>query len=75
VLNNYPCGLNNLITENQCGLVVPKGNPVALADGLERLVNDNDSGMAMGWRGRVLAEEEFSRLRLSEAFVAVVTEL
>ena len=74
VLNNYPGWLSDLITENECGLAVPPGNPIAFADALESLAQDRSLGLAMGQRGRGLAEHEFSRSGLSEAFVAAVTQ-
>ncbi len=73
VVNNYPGWLSDLITENQCGLAVPPGNPMAFADTLERLVKDRALGKEMGRRGRAMAEREFSRSRLAEKFVSMIT--
>jgi hypothetical protein len=52
VLNNYPGQLSGLITENQCGIAVPPGNPVAFADTLGRMVHDRALGWGMRRRGR-----------------------
>ena len=38
MLNNYPGRLSELITQNLFGVAVALGNPVAIADTLERLV-------------------------------------
>lgn len=73
MVNNYPGWLSDLITENQCGLAVPPGNPMAFADALERLAKDRSFGETMGRRGRALAEREFSRSMLADKFVSTTT--
>lgn len=73
-LNNYPGWLSDLITENECGLAISPGDRVAFAEALERLAQGRSLGIAMGQRGRGLAERVFSRSELSEAFVAAVTQ-
>lgn len=42
VLNNYPGWLADMIEENELGVVVPPNNAKAFADGLIKLV-DNDN--------------------------------
>ena len=69
VLNNYPGWLAGLITEHQCGIVVPPGNPSAFADALQSLAADSAGRRAMGTAARHLAEREFARPRLAAEFV------
>ena len=73
VVNNYPGWLAGLITEHQCGVVVPPDNPVAFADALQRLAADSAACRAMGAAARGLAEKEFARPALAEQFVVTLT--
>ena len=70
VLNNYPGWLAGLIEENECGIAVPPGDPVAFADALESFADDREGGREMGRNGRALGESEFDRSMLSERFVS-----
>jgi glycosyltransferase involved in cell wall biosynthesis len=57
-----------MITEAQCGSVVPPGDPVALADVLERLASDPEGCRSMGAHARKLGESQFSRDALAARF-------
>ncbi|MCH8806620.1 MAG: glycosyltransferase family 4 protein [Planctomycetes bacterium] len=72
VLNNYPGWLAEMITERDCGCVVPPDDPVAFCDAVLRLRDHPEQGRQMGLRGRQLAEERFSRDRLGDEFVATL---
>jgi glycosyltransferase involved in cell wall biosynthesis len=72
VLNNYPGWLAQLINQNRCGFVVTADDPAAFADALERAANDRPALSAMGRAARALAERDFSRDRLADAFVALL---
>ena len=74
VLNNYSGWLSDLISANECGVAVPPKDPESFADALELLTRDRSLSVAMGLHGRVLAEREFSRVGLSQAFVTAITE-
>jgi glycosyltransferase involved in cell wall biosynthesis len=69
VLNNYPGWLADMIQEHRCGIVVPPDDPVAFADAVVRLRDQQDERRSMGQRARQLAERRFSRDRLGEMFV------
>lgn len=68
VVNNYPGWLAEMITEAQCGAVVPPGDPAALADALEAMAADPDACRRMGTNARKLGEERFSREALAAQF-------
>jgi glycosyltransferase involved in cell wall biosynthesis len=68
VVNNYPGWLAEMITEAQCGAVVPPSDPVALADALERLASDPEGCRSMGAHARQLGENQFSRDALATKF-------
>jgi glycosyltransferase involved in cell wall biosynthesis len=50
-------GLRDVVRHNLTGLLVPHGNPEALADGLTRLLSRESERMAMGAAARRHAEE------------------
>lgn len=69
VLNNYPGWLADMINENKLGVVVPPDNPEAFADGLIRLMDNEDFRRQCGKNARKFAEEKFSRDMLADHFV------
>ncbi len=73
VLNNYPGWLTELITEHQCGFVVPPDMPVAFANALERASADRIELRAMGQRASALAKAQFNRDTLADRWVDWVT--
>ena len=68
ILNNYPGWLAGMITEHQCGSVVPPGDPVALASALEHMAAHPDACQLMGSNARKLGETQFSRPKLAKKF-------
>lgn len=52
-------GCRDAITEGVTGVLVPVKNAVALAETIEKLVNDDELRRTMGLAGRKLAEEAF----------------
>lgn len=69
VLNNYPGWLAELITQEDCGFVVPPENPQAFADALEQAANDRAALKEMGTRAYELAKCEFDREKQANCFV------
>lgn len=69
VLNNYPGWLADMITDHECGRVVPPDDAEAFADALVWFRDHRDELPAMGVRGRKLAEAEFARDKLAGQFV------
>lgn len=74
VLNNYPGWIGDLITANKCGLAVEPDAPAAFADAVIWMRDHRGELREMGRRARSLAEREFSRERLGEAFVRTLEE-
>jgi glycosyltransferase involved in cell wall biosynthesis len=72
VLNNYPGWLADMITENQCGVVVPPDDPTAFADAVVRLRDDPAACGKMGRRAWQLAMARFGRDELAKQFVEVL---
>ena len=69
VVNNYPGWLAEMISEYRCGLAIPADDPSAFADALEFLADDRDVLVQMRRNARSLAEREFDRQKLADAFV------
>ena len=53
-------GADEMVLEGQTGLLVPPGDPGALAGALAALARDRDTRIAMGTAGRRRAQAEFS---------------
>jgi len=69
VLNNYPGWLAELISDNDCGLVVKPDDPAAFAEALIYLSDHPDRCREMGKKSRRLAESQFDRKGLSDQLV------
>ncbi len=69
VLNNYPGWLADMIEENDCGYAVSPDDPEAFADALIEASEDRQALLEKGKRARALAEDQFSRERLSGVWV------
>lgn len=59
-------GLPEIVRDGETGLVVPPGDPGALAEALGRIVDDPARTAAMGRAGRVRALAEFAQSRCVE---------
>ena len=75
VLNNYPGWLADMIEENELGVVVPPNNAKAFADGLIKLVDNDNYRMNAGQNARRFAEANFSRIKLADDFVSFLEEI
>jgi glycosyltransferase involved in cell wall biosynthesis len=56
VITTTAAGIAPLISENGCGLVIPPGDPDALANAIQSLLGDATARTKMGRRGKDLAE-------------------
>ena len=68
VVNNYPGWLADMIRAHRCGLAVAPRDPEAFADALCKLADDPALRRQCGKNARRLAEQAFSRERLSTEF-------
>jgi glycosyltransferase involved in cell wall biosynthesis len=59
-------GIPEIITDGETGLLVPPGNPQALAARIIDLLRDAPRRLAMGRAGRRRVEQEFSVARMSQ---------
>lgn len=75
VVNNYPGWLADLISEHKCGVAVNPDSPKEFANALIHLADNPDLRREMGSNARKLAEDRFSRERLSQAFVDFIERI
>ena len=68
-------GTRDVIPDESYGLVVPPGDPVALADALGKLVTDPDLRREMGRRARGRVVEHFSAERMALDYHELFQEL
>jgi len=57
-------GASEVVVENETGFLVPIGDVDKLAEGIARLLRDNDLRNSFGKRGRQVVEERFSLERM-----------
>lgn len=63
VVATHVGGIPELIRNEEEGLLVPSGDPVALAQALRRLCNEPETRLRMGRKGRARVEEFFTLQR------------
>jgi len=64
-------GMNQLVTDNRNGFLVPVKDSARLADRLRRLVDNPAERARMGRESRKIAENQFSWDFIAEQYVAV----
>jgi glycosyltransferase involved in cell wall biosynthesis len=64
-------GSNETVEHGRSGLVVPHGDPAALADALVRLLLDGDYAARLGGAARIRAEREFTAGTMTRRTAAV----
>ncbi len=72
VLNNYPGWVADMLTENDCGRVVPPGDAAAFADAVVWMRDHRAELQEMGRRSRGLADARFSFDKLGADFVGAL---
>ena len=68
-------GLAEVVAEGETGLLVPPGDPAALADALGRLIDDPQLRQRLGAAGRARAETHFTLDRCLGAHLDLYTRL
>jgi sugar transferase (PEP-CTERM/EpsH1 system associated) len=68
-------GNPEVVDEGRSGLLVPSGNPEALADAVIQLMTDPDLASRFGRAGRVRAEREFDVRQVAATYEALYLEL
>jgi len=63
------------LTDGRDALLVPAGDPLALAVTIRRLLGDGKLRQTLGASGRRLVEERFSGARVAESLIALYTRL
>lgn len=74
IVTDFP-GMSDLVRNGRCGLVVPPGNPKALAEAVAYLRQYEEERIAMGKRGRKLVEREHSWDRRAEQVATILDDI
>ena len=68
-------GIPEVVADGQTGLLVPPGDPAALAQAVNELVTDERQAAEMGRRGRARAEAEFGWASIAAQTAGLYAEL
>jgi glycosyltransferase involved in cell wall biosynthesis len=68
-------GVPSVIRNRDTGLLVPPGEPAALAQAIKDMLGDSDRAAEMGEHGRRLVEESFGLEPMIRSFEAIYTEV
>lgn len=68
-------GVPELIIEGETGLLVPPGDPIALASALESLLGSRERCLDLGTRARLLVEDTYSSSRVGEQLAVIYDRL
>jgi glycosyltransferase involved in cell wall biosynthesis len=74
VVATHASAASEVIEDGVQGLIVPPGDPRAIADSLQRLLADEAERLAMGARGRDAVEREFDVARNVGILAGLFTE-
>ena len=64
-----------MVTHNETGLVVPPGNPGALAAAITKLLSDPSLRVEFGEKGRKVVEAQFTHERRVQAYLEVFHQI
>jgi len=67
--------IQEVIESAEAGLVIPPGNPAALANGILYLADNQDIGIQMGKKGRDYVIKHFDRPQQAEKFATLLESL
>ncbi len=68
-------GTPEIVLDGQTGLLIPSGNPAALAEAMDRLLSDPGLALRLGTNGRTLVEQHFDVRAQIEQTVALYRDL
>lgn len=71
VISTYVSGIPELIINEECGLLVREKDPVALADALQRLLEDQELRLRLGKNGRQQVGREFNIHKNAASLAAI----
>lgn len=70
ITTDHP-GCRDAIVPDETGILVPVKDPVALADAIQKLIEDIDLRQSMGRNGRILAQESFAIEKIVEQHMQI----
>ncbi len=67
--------IRQVVEDAKCGVFAQPGDPVALADVIQTIAADKEKARRMGLAGRQYLEEHFSRDRMAEKLLGILSDL
>jgi colanic acid/amylovoran biosynthesis glycosyltransferase len=75
VVSTYHSGIPELVENGVSGFLVKEGDVGGLEERIRRLLENPRARLAMGSKGREIAERDFNIDRLNDRLVEIYTEL
>ncbi len=75
VIGSRVGGIKYVVRDGETGLLVPPGDPEALADAIRRLIEDPEKAEVMGQNGRKMVEENYTWKRSSRITEKIFQEV
>jgi glycosyltransferase involved in cell wall biosynthesis len=67
--------IRQVVEEAGCGVFVPPGDPIALADAIRFLAADPERAHRMGIKGKAYLQTKFDRQQIAERLLAVIVSM
>jgi len=67
-------GINEVVVDGETGILIPPGDPRALADAIGRILDENRENAAITERAKVLIRQEFTLSENVEKLHRILTE-
>jgi colanic acid/amylovoran biosynthesis glycosyltransferase len=75
VVSTYHAGIPEVVQDGKSGFLVPERDVEALAERLEKLIDDSELRFSMGRSGRAFIEEEYDINKLNDRLVTIYQQL
>ncbi|MHB1482804.1 MAG: glycosyltransferase, partial [Bellilinea sp.] len=67
--------ISNLVTDEGAGIVIPPGDPPALAQAIRVIADDQEMAQKMGEAGRNAVEQRYNRKNFSQQFARLLEDM
>lgn len=67
--------ISNLVTDEGAGIVIPPGDPTALAQAIRDIADDQEMAQKMGEAGRNAVEQRYNRNKFSQQFSLLLEDM
>jgi glycosyltransferase involved in cell wall biosynthesis len=67
--------IREVVESADCGIFTTPGNAKEIAEAIRKLAANTEQSRAMGLKGRIYLEENFSRAAISEKLIRLLEEI